>query len=70
MKRSIIWRARHFVHNVVAHPLLPVAEVLSCDSKMALWIYRFHDMTNPEDDCKNRVLFFCKDESNDKGPMS
>ncbi len=59
MKRSLSWRITHAVHNMVAHPLLPVAELL--DSAGLRWaadlIFRLHDVTTPDDDRFNKLRY-------------
>ena len=59
MKRSTKWYFIHFVHNCVAHPLLPVAEVLDALGvyRLADVIFAFHDVTTPDNDPYNRVKF-------------
>lgn len=60
MKRSLVWRVQHIIHNCVAHPLLPLAEhLLVTDRKLlARVIFRFHDLTTPADDPYNKQRFF------------
>ena len=50
---SVKWWAAILVHNWVAHPLLPLAEVLDVipsrrTKKVAAVLFEFHDMTFPE----------------------
>lgn len=59
MNRSISWRLRHLIHNVVAHPLLPLAELFDNGRwfSVADIIYRFHDSTIPEGDAHNQQRY-------------
>jgi len=59
MKRSFMWRLNHVVHNCVAHPLLPFAEVLDSMNLrvMADIIFAFHDITSPDADDRNNVRY-------------
>lgn len=59
-RRSLAWHLTHLVHNCVAHPLLPVAELLIERGCKVLpeMIFRFHDLTAPGDDAYNKKLFF------------
>jgi len=55
MKRSLKFRLLHFIHNVIAHPLLVVADVCSFTvlDRLAKCIERFHDATSPDHDAYN-----------------
>ncbi len=60
MKRGISWWAMHWVHNTIAHGLLPYAEF--CDQfprlhKIADALFNFHDVTCPPDDQFNQKVF-------------
>ena len=57
MKRSFKWWALCVVHNCVAHPLMVPAEALDRAglTKMADYIYKFHDVTIPGGDPRNVV---------------
>lgn len=59
MRRSIRWHLLHLVHNCIAHPMLPLAEILE-DLKIyapADAIYKLHDVTSPKDDQFNRTRY-------------
>ncbi len=59
MKRSVYWRLLHAFHNCVAHPLLPLAEMLD-DLNMhrcAVVLFKLHDVTNPNDKRNQHVYF-------------
>jgi hypothetical protein len=60
MRRSPIWFATHLVHNCMAHPLLPLAEVLDLIHlpRVACMLYRFHDLTIPRGDVYNKQRYF------------
>lgn len=51
------WWFLHVVHNCIAHPLLVVAEAAAGTrlSSVQRALYRFHDVTVPEGDVKNRL---------------
>jgi hypothetical protein len=60
MRRSVSWHLLHAFHNCVAHPLLPLAEVLD-DLNMhrcADVLFRLHDVTTPKSDKRNRHVYF------------
>lgn len=59
MKRSIRFRVYHIVHNMIAHPLLPVADYLAGGrfNDISNEIYKFHDNTTPIDDPYNMKRF-------------
>lgn len=52
MKRGFRWWALCLTHNCIAHPLLPVGEVLTGLGLpgAADYIWKFHDRTVPEGD--------------------
>ena len=57
--RSLRWHLVHLVHNWLAHPLLPVAEIL-VDCRMQLpadVIFWIHDATVPRDDERNKHTY-------------
>lgn len=58
-ERDIFWRVKHLIHNCVAHPLLPLAEVLDSTKhyKLADLIFKFHDNTTPDGDTYNKQRF-------------
>lgn len=60
MRRNVIWFATHLIHNVVAHPLLPLAEVLDLVNfpRIACVFYKFHDVTIPRGDPYNKQRYF------------
>lgn len=66
MNRNVFWKFKHAVHNIVAHPLLPIAELLHSTKccKISNAIYKFHDLTSPEYDSFNQFKFedFYKEE--------
>lgn len=56
---DVFWRVQHAFHNVVVHPLLPLAELLNDlgKCKEANKIFLLHDNTAPEGDeqrCRER----------------
>lgn len=56
---DFFWRLKHLVHNCVAHPLLPIAELLD-DTKhyrLADLLFRFHDSTTPDGDNYNKQRY-------------
>lgn len=59
MQRTFTWCLKHFIHNVVAHPLLPLAELLDSGKhyKLADIIFRFHDATTPDGDSYNKQRY-------------
>jgi hypothetical protein len=59
MKRSLTWRLKHLIHNCVAHPLLPLAEVLDSAKfyRTSDLFFKFHDITTPDDDPYNRIRY-------------
>lgn len=61
-KRSSFWLVKHAIHNVVAHPMLPVAELClgTYLDIVAYLIHKFHDLTNPEEDRYNNKRFYPK----------
>lgn len=60
--RGLGWWSRHIVHNVVAHPLLVVAELAgTCRvNTVQQLLYSFHDITVPDDDIKNKLMLLEK----------
>lgn len=60
MKRSLRFRVYHFIHNCVAHPLLPLADVLMGTrfEVISTEIMKFHDNTTPPEDAYNTQKFF------------
>jgi len=58
-KRDIFWRTVHLFHNVVAHPLLPLAEALDDMKrhKLADLLFRLHDSTTPDGDNYNKQRY-------------
>jgi hypothetical protein len=60
MRHSVRWHLLHLVHNVVAHPLLPLAELFK-ELRLrapAHVLYRFHDLTTPPEDAYNKQRYF------------
>ena len=50
---------KHAFHNLVAHPLLPLAEALVDVglSRLAQPLFELHDATNPQDDARNAKTY-------------
>lgn len=48
---TLAWWVRVFVHNLVAHPLLPAAEVLHAlgERHVSEAVFWFHNITAPYD---------------------
>jgi hypothetical protein len=56
---DVVWRLKHLLHNCIAHPLLPLAEILdeSRFYRLADVIFKFHDITTPDGDNYNKQRY-------------